>query len=461
MTTTRRTFLRGGAGLVGLALGAACRESTAPPRPPPNVLLITADDLGWRDLSSYGLTDVRTPGIDRLADEGVAFERAFDVSSSCSSSRASFITGQYPHTHGVLGLTHAHPEFSLPAGRRTLPRVLYDAGWSTALHGKWHVAPFDPVEDHGYAELLNDVPLPQFVVRDVGASIAFLERHVDDRFYLEVNFMQTHRNTAGDFEMVDGFEVDPDVIAVPAYWSLPDWPEIRAEVARYFSQLRQMDELVGALLDALDRLGLAERTLVAFVSDNGPPFPGNKTTLYDRGTGTPLLFRWPGALPAGARRDALVSTIDLMPTILDACGLAVPAAVQGRSLRALAIGDDDALRDAVYAEMTYHREHVPMRSVRTDRFKYVRNYSDAPIGIDEVEDEEWAQRLVELDDQPWLRPRVPEELYDLDADPNERRNLIDDAAHAAARDDLRARLDAHMAATADPLLGAPFEVTTE
>ena len=464
---TRRTLLRGGAGLVGAsALASGC---VAPPRElrePPNVLLITADDLGWLDVSSYGNAQVATPGIDRLAAEGVAFDRAFDVSSSCSPSRASFITGQYPHTHGVLGLTHVRPEHSLPPGRATLPRLLQDAGWSTALHGKWHVAPFDPVQDHGYDVLLNEIALPTFVINRVDDTVAFIEDSLargSGRFSVEVNFMQTHRNLVGDFAMAEGFEVDPASIEVPAYWNLPDWPEIREEVARYFSQLRKMDALVGELLAALDRFGVAESTLVAFASDNGPPFPGNKTTLYDRGTGTPLLFRWPGVLPEGRRVSSLVSTIDLMPTILEACGVAIPGEVQGTSLLALAAGRDEgraeSARTAVFSEMNFHRDHIPMRAVRTERFKYVRNYSDRPVGLDDVEDEAWAQRLVELPDQPWTRPRVPEELYDLEEDPNERQNLVGASDAAPVLDDLRALLDRHMSDTADPLLGAPFEQT--
>lgn len=460
---TRREVLKGSSALGLSLLGVASGCEGAPPdeeRPPPNVLLITADDLGWRDLTSYGSAIGATPALDRLAEEGVRFERAFDVASSCSSSRASFITGQYPHTHGVVGLAHVHTELSLPQGYRTLPSLLYAAGYETALEGKWHVAPFEPVEAYGYARFLNPLALPSYVIPSAAASVAFLEENRARPFYLELNFMHTHRGPGGDFEMASGFEVDPALFAVPAYWNLPDWDEIREEAARYFSQLQQMDAIVGEVLAALDALELSERTLVAFVSDNGPPFPGNKMTLYDRGTGTPLLLRWPGVLPAGARVSSLVSTLDLMPTLLDACGVAIPDDVEGRSLLPLARADGASTeRSAIFAEMTFHKEHIPMRAVRTERFKYIRNYSDRPIGLDDVEDEEWAQRLVQEPDQPWTSPRVPEELYDLAADPNERVNLVATPSYAEELATLRELLDEHMRSTDDPLLGAPFEVT--
>ncbi len=467
-TLTRRQVLAHGATAAGLSLVGGCPTggSGAPgERPRPNVLLITADDLGWRDLSVYGDENVHTPHLDRLAGEGVRFDRAFDVASSCSSSRAAFITGQYPHTNGVIGLTHVHTDFQLAYGHTTLPGLLYEAGYLTALEGKWHVATFQPVSDYGYAAFLNRTPLPTFVIPDAQSSTDFLRSYHSvygsERFYLELNFMQTHRDLFGQFEMAPGYEVDPDAISIPAYWNLPDVPELRAELARYYSQVRLMDAIIGEILAVLDEEGLADNTLVAFVSDNGPPFPGNKMTLYDRGTGTPMMLRWPGVIPAGRREDALVSTIDLMPTILEACGIAVPDTLQGHSLMGLCTGHPDAMpRGALFSEMTYHKDYIPMRAVRTERFKYVRNLNDAPIGLDDLEGVPWAEALVTRDDQPWTRPRVPEELYDLDEDPNERDNLVADSAYESVLDEMRTRLEDQMAANSDPLQGVAFEVTT-
>jgi len=360
----------------------------------PNLILITADDLGWKGLSSTGNENVSTPNIDRLAREGVRFSHAFVAASSCAPSRASLITGQYPHTNGVTGLTHIHPTKSLSPFHRTLPELLREAGFNTALQGKWHVSPYLPTSWYGYNERLSGM-LPQgFWTHDSTKAIDFIRRNRNNRFYLELNFMQNHRDADGEFHVDAGFPVDSDAIRVPEYWTLPDWPEIREDAAGYFSQTMKMDELVGELLQALDDLQLAENTMVIFVSDNGPPYPGNKMTLYDRGTGTPLLVRWPRKLPAGRVLDQLVSTIDIMPTMLEAAGTAKPDDIQGRSLVAMMEGDVAAAADeVVFSEMTHHIHYLPSRAVRSRRWKYIENYSDIAVGLDQNHHDDWAHRL--------------------------------------------------------------------
>jgi N-sulfoglucosamine sulfohydrolase len=442
-----------------LALCCSCLACGAPQESPdtdlPNVVLITADDLGWLDLSVYGNPNLRTPHLDRLAEEGVRFTRAFVSASSCSSSRASIMTGQYPHTNGVTALAHRHPGATLSPFHDTLADLLSAAGYETGLAGKWHVAPYLPAGWYGYDERMGRVVDPW--IREMGPILDFIGRHREHPFYLEINFMNTHRDDAGEFEFDPAFPVDPDSVRVPDYLHLPDWPEIRLELAKFYSQAMGMDAMIGTVLTTLDRLDLYENTIVLFVSDNGPPFPGSKMTLYDRGIATPLMIRWPARVPAGAVRRALVSTIDLLPTVLEATGQAVPEWVQGRSLLPLlAQGAPDRHRDAVFAEMTRHLDYIPTRAVRTERFKYIRNYSDIAIGLDQLQHMAWAHRLCDRPDQPWKRPRPPEELYDLAVDPHEQRNLVDDPASQAILEELRKRLDAHMEQTADPFLDAPF-----
>jgi len=423
--------------------------------PPPNVILITADDLGWHDLSAYGNDDIVTPHIDRLADEGVRFDNAFVVASSCSPSRASLITGQYPHTHGVVGLTHHYPDMQLSEGYPTLPAMLAEAGYHTALEGKWHVAPFHLPEAYGYAEHLGG--LFDNWIYDTERTLDFLQRNASQRFYLELNYMNNHRRTDGEFEFHPDHPVDQDAISVPTYWALPDWPEIREEVAEFYSQTMRMDAMIGEVLDELDALGIAEDTLVLFVSDNGPPFPGVKMTQYDRGIGTPLLARWPRRFGGGGVGAAWVNTIDILPTILDAAGVDIPADLHGTSLlRLLDDPSGEPVRDAIFAEMTYHVEYLPSRAVRADGFKYIRNFSDLPVGLDQCEDMEWAQLLCGEPDQPWCSPRVPEELYDLTADPHEKTNLVEDAGWQDVLEAMQVQLDEHMAVTDDPYLDAPF-----
>jgi N-sulfoglucosamine sulfohydrolase len=424
----------------------------------PNILLLIADDLGWRDLGCYGDRQIDTPNLDRLATEGARFTNAFVAAPSCSPSRASILTGQHPHTNGVTGLTHLHKRLMLSPFKTTMPDVLEAAGYNTAIEGKWHVAPFLPTGWYGYAERLSGIWPEDFWIRSADQAIAFLEANRSNTFYLELNYMDTHRNDLGEFEFADGFPVDPERITVPEYYALPNWPEIRDEVARYDSNASRMDQMIGQVLAKLTDLGLARNTLVCFVSDNGPPFPGNKMTLYDRGIGTPLLIRWPGRIPAGTANHDLVSAIDLMPTLLEAAGCAVPPEVQGESILPLATGrGSGTAREAVFAEMTYHVHYLPMRAIRTARWKYIRNYSDDAVGLDQCAHMEWAQRLCELPNQGWIRPRVPEELYDLEKDPNEQQNLVGDPASGPTLNQMRERLDRHMAETRDPYLGREFE----
>jgi N-sulfoglucosamine sulfohydrolase len=423
----------------------------------PNLILITADDLGWKGLGSYGNENVSTPHIDRLAREGVRFSHAFVAASSCSPSRASLITGQYPHTNGVTGLTHIHPTKSLSPLHPTLPKLLQASGFNTALQGKWHVSPYLPTSWYGYNERLSGM-LPQgFWTHDSTKAIDFIRRNRNNRFYLELNFMQNHRDVDGEFHVDAGFPVDPVEIRVPEYWTLPDWPEIREDAAGYFSQTMKMDELVGELLQALDELQLAENTMVVFVSDNGPPYPGNKMTLYDRGIGTPLLVRWPRRLPAGRVLDHLVSSIDIMPTMLEATGIAKPDDIQGRSLLAIMQGDAAPADDeVVFSEMTHHIHYLPSRAARSRRWKYIENYSDIAVGLDQNHHDDWAHRLCELPNQPWKRPRPEEELYDLAGDPDEQLNLAADPEYAQQLQEMRALLRQHMVTTQDPYLDAPF-----
>lgn len=451
MTWTRRAFTRDAAALMALA---ACDPKVAPAdgipvARPKHVVLITADDLGWRDLGAYGLTTVATPAHDRLVAEGVAFDRAFDVTSSCSSSRASMITGQYVHTHGVMGLVHRHPEMSLPTDHPTMVRVLADAGYAAAVQGKWHIHESEDPPAFGYERWLT-TDIDQ-VIRDLGVVRSWLDARKSGAIYLELNFMQTHRDPFGEFRQVEGHEVAEEDAAPPEFWGLPDWPEIRAEVAAYMSQLSHQDALIGELLDTLDELGLTDDTLVVFVSDNGPAFPGCKMSLYDRGTGTPLVFRWPGLTPA--RHDTLVSTVDIAPTLLDMVGAEPLPAAQGRSLAPLLRGASLEPLDALFSEMEFHAGAIPTRAVRTDRFKYILNLDDTPLGFGGAKSQPYIAALSELPEHDWDAPRVPEELYDLDADPLERTNLVDDPAHADTLAELRGRLADWQASTEDPRAG--------
>lgn len=409
-----------------------------------NVLFITADDLGWRDLSCYGNTNVQTPNLDQLANQGIRFDRAFGVSSSCSSSRASFITGQYISTHGVDGLTHRHLRKQLPSSRPTMPKYFRNAGYHTAIQGKWHVAPLWPTTSYGYKDSLGfSMPWNRHIKNTKEISKYFRDRSEDGRpFYLELNFTDTHRSASGNFETVAEFSVDADTISVPEWMGLPNWPEIRADLARYYSNLLKMDHLFGQTLKDLKKSGLDQNTAVVFVSDNGSPFPGNKMTLLDRGIGTPLMIRLPGKIAAERVSNAFISTIDIMPTLLDLCRIPKGKEIEGNSFANLLLDMQVSdHRQYICAEMNYHVKAIPMRAIRNDRWKAIKNLSDSPIGLDDLDKEPWALKLCEQPDQPWLQARPEFELYDLENDPNEKRNLAGSLDVAEIEGKFRRRLN--------------------
>lgn len=443
----RRCFLKGAA-----ALAASCAFgdfSFAADGAKPNIVLIVADDLGWRDLSCYGDSNYLSPAADRIAAEGVKFTNAFVTSASCSPSRASIMTGQAPHSVNVLGLTHKHPKYQMSSKVPTLAEALRRKGYKTAIAGKWHVAPYRPVASYGY-----ETQLDVMEIKNSDKVLGFIEENKNEPFFVELNYFQTHRPNLGgpEYAQHPDFPVSPDEIHVPDYWRIPDSDDadFKRDLAGYYSQARWMDYMVGEVMDGLDSRGLSDNTLVVYVSDNGPNYPGVKATCYDRGIGVPMMMRMPGKIPAGKVVDSLVSTIDIMPTCLDAVGVSVPKTAQGTSLLPLINGRTQTVHDAIYSEITYHVLYTPVRSIRTTEYKYINNLSEDQYGLDLCEDFTWAQKMSELPGQKCCVNRLPEELYDLRKDPHEENNLAADPDYAGIKKELFQRLAAWRAETGDP-----------
>ena len=413
-----------------------------------NILYLHSHDTG-RLIQPFGRA-VPTPNLQRLAGEGVLFRQAFCAAPVCSASRAALLTGQSPHASGMLGL--AHRSFSLKDYRQHLASYLSAAGYHTALAGVQHEAPAGQAGRLGYRELL---PAASGAAADISAAAAaFLARAPQGQpFFLAVGFNDTHREfptpTPAD---------DPRYLAVPA--PLPDLPEVRADLAGFQASARRLDDGVGAVLQALQAAGLAEDTLVIATTDHGPAFPAMKCNLTDHGLGVYLILRGPGAFSGGRAVDAMVSHLDLYPTVCDLLGLprpdwlapfAAPGAGGGRALQPLLAEHPQALHAELFGEVTYHAAYEPQRSVRTSRWKYIRRFDGRTRRV-----------LPNCDDSPsksaWLargwaaRPVAAEQLYDLTFDPNETANLA--AAPEAAADlaDLRARLARWMELTGDPIL---------
>ena len=411
---------------------------------PPNVVIVITHDTG-RHLGAYGRA-VATPNLDRLADEGVLFERAFCTAPQCSPSRASLLTGLVPHRHGLIGLAHRGFRLQPAALRRTLPRLLGGAGYRTHLFGFQHEAA-DP-RDLGYQQVVQppSTGSRRHRCRDVAPAaadvLAGLAGGPTEPFFAMVGFEETHR----PFEPT---ETPLDDVRVPPY--LPDTPIVRRDVADLEGAVRRVDAAIGEILAALERGGLAERTLFVFTTDHGIAFPGAKGTLFDPGLEVALIARGPGGFGGGRRLAGLVSNVDLFATILELCGVAPPDEGDGVSLLPMVAGSARDVREELFAELTYHTAYDPMRGVRTARHKYVRSFADRPLHLPAHVDASPTKDL--LRDRGYFEPRRPPELlFDLERDPEERTNLAGDPAYARVQDALRDRLDGWMRATGDPLM---------
>jgi len=412
-----------------------------PSAPRPNIIVFVGDDLGWRDTRPYGNTAVRTPSIERLARSGLLVRHAFGTSPQCSPSRISILSGRYPHTTRTEDL-----HTPLPSGERLLPSYLRDQGYFTGHMAKTHYGPEAERQFEWYSpEMTSALP-------------AFLDAAGGKRFFLWVGFHEPHR----PYDSVPQAGAhSPARVVVPPH--LADTPETRTDIARYYDAIARMDRAIGEMMDTLQQRGLRDSTLVVFLSDNGAPFPREKGTLYDSGTRTPLLLSWPGVIEAGSVYDrGPVSTIDLMPTLLDIGGARVPKTVQGSSARAL-ITDPRSYggREYVFSERNWHDCDEHQRAVRTGRWKLIRTdaYTELPlctaadIGASPsflaLRARARAGRLTPPQQRLFEAPRGRLELYDLKRDPWELTNLADRPEQAARVRELAAVLQEWIEGTDD------------
>lgn len=447
----RRKFLRVtgvGSGVLAaraLVRGAPSSAVTPARSRPPNFLFLISDDQSVPDLSCYGNTALHTPHIDRLAREGMLFRSAFVTAPSCSPSRSSILTGRYAHSTGTARF--ASP---LPAYQKTILANLKGRGYFTGAFKKVHLG------EKFWSRW-------DFPGRAQEFSTFFEARPKDRPFYLHVGFHDPHRPY---FPREFSPPVKGRDVKVPDY--LPDTRRVRADLARYCDEIERLDRHVGKILDLLERHGLAENTLVIFTSDNGLPFPGAKGTLYDPGLHVPMLARWPGVIHPGRTTSDLISLIDLAPTWLQAAGIPVPEMLDGRSFLPLLQGREFQPREAIFAERNFHTHLDLIRGVRTPSHKLIQNYLPQRryrVLSDLARSPSWhsienlhhqGKLAPALERRYFARPRPEVELYDLQKDPGEMRNLAGDPAQAATVKDLQERLSRWMIRTSD-FLPPPLE----
>ncbi len=424
----------------------------------PNFLVFIADDQGFGDLSCYGHPTLKTPHIDRLAREGIQFERAFLTTSSCSPTRCSFLTGRYPHNTGAEDLHEP-----LPADQKSLATYLQPAGYYTMAVGKWHLGDAEKTHWNAIQECSG--------AETATKALELLESRPKDKpFFFWVASKDPHRpfddikpvrSTDSERE-IRPFYTAKDVI-VPPY--LPDHELIREDIADYYNEIVRFDAHVGIILNELADQNVLDETFIVYLSDNGMPFPRAKTTLYDSGIRTPLLVRYPPLVKAGRVQRELVSSIDIAATMLDLVDIDAPT-VQGRSIKNLLTDPEATGRDAIFAEANWHDFEQFTRAVRTDRFLLIRNYYwEKPLwnSVDSVNSKTWMGfqqalsqgELTEAQKFLLVEPRPFEELYDLQLDPHSLENVAANSEYAEHLNALRIRLDNWRVETNDVMPDEP------
>ncbi|CAN5710324.1 sulfatase [soil metagenome] len=458
---------------------AQCRSL---PNAAPNIIFIMTDDQQQSAMSAYGNTILKTPNLDRIGAEGIRFTEMFVTNSLCAPSRASFLTGLYSHTHGVTTNGPAGSIFRNQPGlkdeQETFVHLLRRAGYHTALVGKWHLRSLPTGFDqwivlpggggpYNDPEMITNTLRVKFrghaddVVGD--QALTFLQQRPKDRpFCLLYNFRSPHRNwiPAARFEKVfedieipvprsfsDKFAGRPEALR-KTEMAVADLPDFRnrgvadtlalderkrqnfQQLAKnYYRTLLSVDENVGRVLEFLDQNKLTNDTVVIFSSDNGF-FLGehglfDKRLMYEPSIRVPLLVRFPPRVkPAQVNLKQMILNIDVAPTLLEIAGVPMPSWMQGHSFLPLLEGHATNWRDAfLYEFYEYPAEHCARkhRGIRTERWKLI-HFWEQP--------EEW-------------------ELYDLETDPDEMRNLIGQRAQETRVRDLRHRLDALRRETAD------------
>jgi arylsulfatase A-like enzyme len=431
------------------------------PAPPPNILVVIADDWSWPHAGAYGDRSVATPAFDRIAREGALFSHAFAAAPSCTPSRAALLTGRAVHQLGEGGNLWGF----LPSRFEVYPDALERAGYLVGHTGKgWGPGRFEP------GGRTRNPAGPRFD----GFDEFLAKRRAGQPFAFWFGSTDPHRPYAAGSGAQAG--IAPASVAVPPF--LPDTEAVRGDIADYYAEVQRFDSQLASLIDILARRGELDQTLIVVTSDNGMPFPRAKATLYDGGVRVPLAMRWPAQIKAGTAIDSFVSLADLGPTFLDAAGVPPHADLTGRTLRPLLGGERANDRDRVFIERERHANvrsgdaGYPARAIRTADFLYIRNYrpdrwpagdpelyfSVGPFG--DIDDGPAKQELLKRRREPRIErffdlamgKRPAEELYDLRKDPAQMRSVAGDRGYAQVRADLRKQLETWQRTTKDPRL---------
>jgi N-sulfoglucosamine sulfohydrolase len=434
---------------------------------PPNILFFTADDMNHDSSAVFGgpIRDL-TPHVDRLAAEGLRFEHAYSTVAVCQPVRQTMFCGLYPHRSGSMGFFPVRPEV------RTLNQQLRDAGYLISRFGKGrHLQPADQF----CCDIGND-SISRHPSQLAGATRMVLRRAKEQGrpFFHNVNCYDPHRPFIGMKSPDDLAEGEPpsrwikpeEITEVPGF--LEDLPEIRRELAGYYTNVRRLDDAVGAVLAVLREEGFEDDTLVVFYGgDHGMSFPFGKSNSYENSSRGALIVRWPGVTrPGTVDRDHMVSTLDFTPTLLEAAGLPAIPGLDGRSFLPALKGVRMTGWDHVFTvyNAAFGNNWLPMRCMRTRDRSYIWNaWSDGKkkYQTENMAGLTWKAMLAAAETDPAIKARtdfysfrVPEEFYDLTNDRHERVNLINDPSRKSEIESMRGELLAMMQRTGDPFADA-------
>ncbi|MBK1878600.1 sulfatase family protein [Pelagicoccus mobilis] len=435
----------------------------------PNIILFVSDDHGMDALGCYGNPVIKTPNMDRLAEEGVRFTQAYCTSASCAASRSVILTGKFGHGTGSYGHTHDYHHFSTFADQKSLPVLLEEEGYHTARIGKYHLA---PESVYRFNTTLQADPRSTIEMATACKDVI----NQDKPFFLYFCPDDPHRghpfkpdpwdapnsfgNTPGGYPGEKVVEYDPADVIVPPF--LPDTKECREEMAQYYQSVSRIDQGLGKLQKLLKKAGKTDNTIIIYISDNGIAFPGAKTTVYEPGIKLPCIVKDPRSPKQGLVNNAMISWADLTPTLLDFAGADFDAdAFHGRSFKKILNKKNPKGWNEIYASHIFHEitMYYPMRVVREGNYKLIWNVAyrqPYPFasdlwaastwqGIHRAEKEYFGNRKV----SDYLF-RAEFELYDLSKDPNELNNLALDDKHADLLTKMQDKIKAFQIETRDP-----------
>jgi len=456
--------------------------------PHKNVILLISDDHGIDQLGCYGNKNIQTPNLDVMAKKGIRFANAFSIAASCSASRGSILSGLYTHQNGQFGHQHNWHHFSYHKWVESIPALLKKNGYRTGCIGKLHVAPEDQLP-FDFRVLSKEIMGNRDVMMMAEKAAEFFEQDKESPFFLLMGYSDPHRSAHGmtdmmnvenfsgfgnnpDYPGVDAVKYKPDDVHVPDF--LPDTPEVREELADQYQSITRLDAGIGKVIENLHNSGRYDNTMIIYISDNGIPFPGAKTTIYDSGVHLPMIVNSPQIKNPGTETHAMLSFVDLVPTILDWTSSKGPKyKLPGRSVLPVLNEHNPKGWDEVFQSHTFHEitMYYPMRAVRTRRYHYIRNLFpelEYPFATDLFVSKTWQGILKRKDNKMGKRKvdtylkRPAEELYDLKNDPTESINLVKDVMYKSVLEEMRLRLQNMRKETEDPwLINDNYKANTE